>query len=155
MNIYKYDIVFQEVPDHVSLAFYVCGCPLKCPGCHSPELWTEKNGTPLTTELLQQLITRYRGRITCVLFLGGEWHEAELCQFLEICHHNHLRTALYTGLNEVSARLLENLDYLKTGPWVRALGGLDSPATNQVFRDLRTGKILNHLFQHNTKEPSL
>ncbi|WP_374030665.1 4Fe-4S cluster-binding domain-containing protein [Bdellovibrio bacteriovorus] len=83
MNIYKYDIVFQEVPDHVSLAFYVCGCPLKCPGCHSPELWTEKTGTPLTTELLQQLITRYRGRITCVLFLGGEWHETELCHFLK------------------------------------------------------------------------
>nr|BFD60154.1 hypothetical protein CKG001_22610 [Bdellovibrio sp. CKG001]BFD66280.1 hypothetical protein HAGR004_13020 [Bdellovibrio sp. HAGR004] len=155
MNIYKYDIVFQEVPHHISLALYVCGCPLKCPGCHSPELWTEKTGTPLTTPLLQSLIEKYRHRISCLLFLGGEWHESELCEFLQLGRSHHLKTALYTGLEKVPQRLEQHLDYLKTGPWIQARGGLSSPTTNQVFRDLNTGKVLNHLFQHNTKETSL
>ena len=28
------DIVWQEVPGEVSLAYSIAGCPLRCPGCH-------------------------------------------------------------------------------------------------------------------------
>ncbi|AHZ85091.1 anaerobic ribonucleoside-triphosphate reductase activating protein [Bdellovibrio bacteriovorus] len=155
MNIYKHDIVFQEVPNHISLAFYVCGCPLKCPGCHSPELWTEKTGTPLTPIMFLELVRRYRQRISCVLFLGGEWRQDELLEFLKLAHQEDLLTALYTGLDHIPHELQQHLDFLKTGPWITARGGLWSPTTNQIFRDLRSGETLNHLFQHNTKEPSL
>ena len=146
MNIYKYDIVFQEVPDHISLAFYVCGCPLKCPGCHSPELWTEKNGTRLTDELFDSCLDRYAGKISCILFMGGEWHEAELIHFLRKAQERGLQTALYTGLESVSQELEQSLRFLKTGPWRYQLGGLSSPGTNQVFRDLKHNLKLNHLF---------
>ncbi|MDG0816900.1 anaerobic ribonucleoside-triphosphate reductase activating protein [Bdellovibrio svalbardensis] len=155
MNIYKYDIVYQEVPHHISLALYVCGCPLQCPGCHSPELWTEKTGTPLTREGLLSLLNKYCDRISCVLFLGGEWHEQELVSLLQVAREQSLLTALYTGLDVVSPELEKHLDFLKTGPWRRELGGLASPNTNQIFRDLRNGQILNHLFQTNSKETSL
>ena len=37
----SYTVVFQEVPDEVSLAFEVSGCPFKCEGCHSPHLWED------------------------------------------------------------------------------------------------------------------
>ncbi|KYG64520.1 anaerobic ribonucleoside-triphosphate reductase activating protein [Bdellovibrio bacteriovorus] len=147
MNIYKYDIVFQEVPDQISLAFYVCGCPLKCPGCHSPELWTEKTGSPLTVELLQQLLMEYKNKITCVLFLGGEWHAKDLISFLTLCQQQGLLTALYTGLDDVPSSLKDHLDFLKVGPWRAELGGLNSPTTNQKFIDLKTQQTLNHLFQ--------
>ena len=33
-----YDIVFQEIPDEVTLALNLSGCPNGCPGCHSPHL---------------------------------------------------------------------------------------------------------------------
>lgn len=148
MNIYKYDIVFQEVPNYISLAFYVCGCPLQCPGCHSPELWTEKTGQALTMSFFVSLLARYEGRIDNVLFLGGEWHENQLVEFLRESRRRNLKTTLYTGLEKVSDNILENLDFLKTGPWRQEFGGLSSPATNQVFHDLKTQQVLNHLFQN-------
>lgn len=150
MNIYKYDIVFQEIPHHISLAFYVCGCPLKCSGCHSPELWTEKNGYPLNAELFIKLVRRYKDRITCVLFMGGEWHEGELIEFLQLARAENLLTGLYTGLEAITPRLEKNLDFVKIGPWRQELGGLSSPRTNQVLWDLRSNIILNELFQNNS-----
>ena len=64
----NYDIVFQEVPNEISLVFNISGCPHKCEGCHSKYLWE------------------------------------------------------YTG---------NLIDYLKIGPYVKSLGGLDSCETNQ------------------------
>lgn len=147
MNIYNYDIVFQEVPNHISLAFYVCGCPLRCPGCHSPELWTEKTGFPLTLSLYKSLLVRYQNKADCILFLGGEWHAQELIQLLAEARSLNFKTALYTGLEDVSDEIKSQLTFLKTGPWRGDLGGLSSPQTNQVFRDLTTNTVLNHLFQ--------
>ena len=33
------DIVFQEIPDEVTLAVNISNCPCRCPGCHSQYLW--------------------------------------------------------------------------------------------------------------------
>ncbi len=147
LYIYKYDIVFQEVPDHISLAFYVSGCPLRCPGCHSPELWKDKNGRLLTTDFYGSLLERYKGFADCVLFLGGEWHSEDLVTLLDQARDGGFETALYTGLEDVSENLKKSLTFLKTGDWREKLGGLSSSQTNQIFKDLRTNKILNHLFQ--------
>lgn len=147
MNIYKYDVVFQEVPNHISLAFYVCGCPLKCPGCHSPELWTEKTGTPLTLPLFSALLKQYQNKADCILFMGGEWHPHDLVGFLKEARRLHFKTALYTGLDDISDSLKEHLTFLKTGPWIASRGGLNAPTTNQVFKDLTTNTVLNSLFQ--------
>lgn len=154
MYIYKYDIVFQEIPGHIALAFYVCGCPLKCPGCHSPDLWTEKTGFPLTAEAYSSLITRYKGKADCILFMGGEWRQKELMEFLGEARRLEYKTALYTGLEHISPELESLLNFLKTGPWMSEKGGLASPTTNQIFKDLTTNTILNHLFQteSNNKE---
>ncbi|RKV72511.1 MAG: 4Fe-4S cluster-binding domain-containing protein, partial [Neisseria sp.] len=38
-------IVWQEVPGEVSLAFLFSGCPLRCKGCHSADTWKEGIGT--------------------------------------------------------------------------------------------------------------
>jgi anaerobic ribonucleoside-triphosphate reductase activating protein len=148
MNIYKYDILFQEVPGEISLAFYVCGCPLQCKGCHSPELWTEKSGEALTSNLYENLLARYQGYVSCVLFMGGEWHPQELNGFLKRAQDQNYKTALYTGLEELPKELEQNLDFVKLGPWREALGGLSSLTTNQIFLDLNKKQNLNHLFQH-------
>lgn len=46
-----------------------------------------------------------------------------------------LKTCLYTGFNRVIdvEVTLPWLDFLKTGEYIRKLGGLESPATNQRF----------------------
>lgn len=97
-------------------------------------------------ELFDSLLKRYSQKITCVLFLGGEWEEDNLVKFLVHAHQAGLKTALYTGLEDVSDHLKRHLDYIKIGPWKYQLGGLSSPHTNQRFIDLTTNEILNHLF---------
>lgn len=147
MKIYKFDILFQEVPGHISLAFYVCGCPIRCKGCHSTELWFEHNGFTLTEDLFQSLLNKYGGKVSCVLFMGGEWYPQELIRFLNFAEEKSLKTALYTGHEDVSENIKSHLHYLKCGPWIAARGGLWSATTNQVFWDVKNKIKLNHLFQ--------
>ena len=56
-------IVWQEVPGEVSLAFLFSGCPLRCKGCHSADAWKEGIGTELTEDYLRGRLKRYRGLI--------------------------------------------------------------------------------------------
>ncbi len=141
-------IVWQEVPNEVSLAFLIAGCPLGCKGCHSTDSWKSGQGTPLTLDYLSQRLDKYNGLLTCVLFMGGEWQTDTLHSLLQLVQARGLRTCLYTGLekDEVPEKLLPYLTYLKTGRWIAELGGLDSPRTNQCFIDLRDGRVLNHYF---------
>lgn len=139
-------IVFQEVPDEVSLAFTITGCQLGCKGCHSVDSWPAHSGLALTETYLEQRLQQYKGLISCVLFLGGEWQPTTLLGFLKQVRQHQLHTCLYTGLDHVSPQLSAELTYLKTGRWQPELGGLDSPTTNQRFIDLRTGACLNQRF---------
>lgn len=143
-------LVFQEVPDEVSLALLMTGCPLRCRGCHSADAWNGTRGRELCGADLDAWIARARGVLTCVLFLGGEWEPAALEGWLDEVHRRGLKTCLYTGLelDEVPPGLLARLDYLKVGPYRADRGGLDSPRTNQRFYEVRTGRDLTFRFQN-------
>ena len=67
-----YSIVLQEVPDEISLAFSITGCPWRCEGCHSKNLW-EDTGRVLDDDIYG-IIDEHRDEISCVLFMGGD-HE--------------------------------------------------------------------------------
>lgn len=140
------EIVWQEVPGETSLAYTITGCPVGCKGCHSVDTWPVGSGLELTPEYFVQRLRDYQGLITCVLFLGGEWQPTALLTLLELSKQAGLKTCLYTGLEAVSSDLEKNLDYLKTGPWLAARGGLDSRATNQRFIQVASGELLNVLF---------
>lgn len=144
MNYFKYDIVFQEIPGEISLALYFTGCPLRCKGCHSPELWNAQNGVRLEQNELKQLIQRYEGKISTVLFMGGEWESQTLIEFLNPIKEAGLKVALYTGreIHELPRELVVHLDFLKTGPWREELGGLNSPTTNQKFYTFKEATCL-------------
>ena len=153
-------IVWQEVPGEVSLAFLFSGCPLRCKGCHSADTWKEGIGTELTEDYLKGRLKRYHGLISCVLFMGGEWQPEALQKMLAIVAQEGLKACLYTGLEReeleaVSDGILPYLTYLKTGRWQMELGGLDSPTTNQKFVDLRTGEVLNRLFIKDKPTPKV
>lgn len=128
-----YDIVFQEIPDEVTLAVNLSGCPNRCPGCHSPQLQQDV-GAPLTAEALDKLLDRYKGSVTCVCLMGGDADPQAVAELTEHLRQNHpnLRIGWYSGRPEPPAGFRAALfDYLKLGPYVAALGGLRSPATNQ------------------------
>lgn len=137
------EIVWQEVPGETSLAYTVTGCPVGCKGCHSVDTWPVGSGIELSPGRFAQRLYDYQGLITCVLFLGGEWHHEELLVMLKIARGQGLKTCLYTGLERIPAEIEKQLDYLKTGPWVARRGGLESRSTNQRFMNVKSGELLN------------
>lgn len=139
-------IVLQEIPGEITLAFSISGCPLRCPGCHSAFTRNPLYGSPMNEEVLSGYLNKYEGMISCVLFYGGEWQEKRLNKLLHFISQKKLLTALYSGHETLPQSLLEKLDFVKLGPWKQALGGLNSPTTNQRLYDLRSGECLNAQF---------
>lgn len=150
LNYLSTTISVQEVPGEISMIFEISGCPHRCEGCHSMELWSN-SGRVLNLESLSYEIEKYKKFITCVCFFGGEWSEAILASLLKECRQRGYKTCLYTGAQDVSSKLKSNLDFSKTGRWEESLGGLNSLTTNQRFIHLGTGECLNFLFQNNTQ----
>lgn len=146
MRFYKYDIVFQEVPDEISICFTITGCKLRCPGCHSAHLWKDTNGEILTDEVFQSILSKYKNLASCVLFMGGEWDENRLIELLQYAKSQNFATCLYTGEEDVSNEIKSELTYLKTGRWTSELGGLKSKTTNQKFIRINDNQILNYKF---------
>jgi len=142
LKIASYDIVFQEVPEETTLALNISGCPNRCKGCHSPHLW-EDTGEKLTTGLIDGLLDRYGAGITCVCFMGGDQDTEGVMTLAEHVHRRGKKTAWYSGRDfkpqgvDAPEWWLQaekgRLDYVKTGPYIEACGGLKSENTNQRF----------------------
>ena len=143
MKYYNYDIVFQEVPDEVSLAINITGCPNHCKGCHSPHLW-EDTGKLLDEDALDRIIGRYGNLITCVCLMGGDADPEEVVRLLRhVRTHTDLKTAWYSGREllpdimgaNAKISLQDIFYYIKLGPYIPEKGGLKSKTTNQrIYR---------------------
>ncbi|MCF0206996.1 MAG: anaerobic ribonucleoside-triphosphate reductase activating protein [Bacteroidales bacterium] len=130
MKYYNYDIVFQEVPDEVSLAINFSNCPNHCKGCHSPHL-CEDIGTELDDETLSEIISKYKHSITCVCFMGGDSNQERIIEMAQyINEHFGLKVAWYSGKSEMPKDITP-FHYLKIGPYIQQFGGLDKTTTNQ------------------------
>ena len=108
-------IVFQEIPDEVTLAINISNCPCHCPGCHSHYLW-EGDNDPRGVDHLAEYI-----------------HE-EYPQF---------KVAWYSGRTVISPLITKNdFDYIKIGPYIKHLGPLKKPTTNQrLYRQNDQGEF--------------
>lgn len=138
-------VVFAEVPNEISLAISISGCPCHCKGCHSSYL-AEDIGEELTIETLDKLITKNKG-ITCVLFMGGDSDPKEIDKLAAYVKgvFSELKVAWYSGKDSPDAIVdLENFDFIKLGPYKEEFGPLNKRTTNQKFYKLfhtTTGKI--------------
>lgn len=142
----SYTVVFQEVPDEVSLAFEVSGCPFKCEGCHSPHLWGDV-GVPLLASLAD-VVEQYAPYITCVCFMGGTQNIPQLCEALQVVKVHNLKTCVYAGnddINEVRG-LIPFVDYLKVGSYQAERGPLNNPNTNQAFYQVQDGQLCDKTY---------
>lgn len=129
----NYGIVFQEIPDEVTLSINLSNCPCRCPGCHSKYLWQDI-GTPLTPMSLGALVEEYGGDVTCVCFMGGDADPAYVNKLACYLHHEHpsLRVAWYSGRSRVPSVVRKaDFDYIKVGPYIAHLGCLKERTTNQ------------------------
>jgi len=135
-------IVFQEIPDEVTLAINISNCPCRCPGCHSHYLW-EDIGMPLDTDAIDAFVDTYGTDITCIAFMGGDADPKGvdlLAQYIRE-EHPQFHVAWYSGRIRIpSSVTVADFNYIKIGPYIRHLGPLKSPTTNQrLYRILPDG----------------
>ena len=126
-------IVFQEIPDEVTLAINISNCPCRCPGCHSKYLW-EDSGTPLDIGAIDAMIGQYGHDITCLAFMGGDNEPEGVNQLAQYIHDKYptFRVAWYSGRMRVPSSVnKDDFDYIKVGPYIQHLGPLNKPTTNQ------------------------
>jgi len=126
-------IVFQEIPDEVTLAINISNCPCRCPGCHSHYLW-EDIGLPLDADAIDAFVQEYGDDITCIAFMGGDAEPKAVNQLAQYIHEAHpeFKVAWYSGRIRISGAIKKtDFDYIKIGPFIKHLGPLKSPTTNQ------------------------
>jgi len=130
LKYYNYDIVFQEIPDEVTLAVNLTNCPHRCVGCHSPHL-REDIGDVLNDRTLDSLLKKYGQQITCVCFMGGDGQAKDVETLAKhLRQHSKLKVAWYSG-NAMLPQNAQLFDYVKVGGYKPELGGLRSRTTNQ------------------------
>ena len=92
--------VFAEIPDEITLAISISGCPIHCPGCHSQYLWADV-GEPLTVEALAEMLESHIG-VTCLCLMGGDQDPAEIDRLARwVKENSKVRTAWYSGRKEL------------------------------------------------------
>ncbi len=128
---YNSMVVFEEIPNEITLAINITNCPCKCKGCHSKFLW-EDVGTVLTVEELERLIEKNEG-ITTVCFMGGDASPETICVFAEYVHEiKKLKVGWYSGMDNYHKNInFDYFDYIKLGHYDDELGGLNKETTNQ------------------------
>ena len=138
------DIVFQEIPDEVTLAINISNCPCHCPGCHSQYLW-EDIGLPLDTNAIDDFVEEYGKDLTCIAFMGGDCDPRGIDQLAQYVHEEYpqFKVAWYSGKTVISPLITKNdFDYIKIGPFIRHLGPLKKPTTNQrLYRQNDQGEF--------------
>lgn len=146
------EITFAEVPDEITLCINITGCPNHCPDCHSQFLW-EDTGTELAEEILVDLIKKNEG-ISCVCFMGGDQDPAEVNALAIYVrkYFPNLKIAWYSGNSNISNKIyLINFDYIKVGPYIEKLGGLDNPSTNQRFYKIMHSEVTDKMLDITNK----
>ena len=148
LKCYSYDIVCQEIPDEISLAVNISCCPNRCPGCHSPWLWSNE-GEDMTEEMLAGLIGKYSAAVTCFCFMGGDADPLEVMRLAEWIRTQwpHIKTAWYSGKEKLPEGFdIRSMNYIKLGPYIEALGGLKSPDTNQALYRIEPDGHMTQIF---------
>lgn len=137
-------VVFSEIPDEITLAINISGCPIHCPECHSKYLWDDV-GQPLNKESVLELIENNPG-ITCICLMGGD-QAPNTITWLGKCikeKYPELKVAWYSGQEKIHKDIdTYYFDYIKIGPFIADRGPLENPITNQQL--LCKGKHLHKM----------
>ena len=139
-------IVFQEIPDEVTLAINISNCPCHCPGCHRHYLW-EDIGQPLDAKAIDAFVKQFGDDITCIAFMGGDADPMEVNLLAKYIHEKHplFKVAWYSGRLRISREINKHdFDYIKIGPYIRHLGPLKKPTTNQrLYKQDEDGEFID------------
>ncbi len=147
LKYYNYDIVFQEIPNEVTLAVNITNCPNRCQGCHSPHLQKDI-GKELNEEQIITLMEKYASAITCFCFMGGDaapQQVVRLAGFLRI-HYPEIKIAWYSGCAKLPDEFdIRSFQYIKLGGYVEELGTLKSDTSNQHLFQIQPDGVMNDI----------
>ena len=130
-----YFVVFEEIPDRISLAVNITNCQNNCIGCHSPELRLN-NGEELTEEVIDKLIKENYG-IDCFLFMGEGEDYGRLMELARYIKENYsIKVAIYSGRDKVENEYYGLFDYVKVGSYQEECGPLNKETTNQRLYEI-------------------
>lgn len=147
----------------VSLTLFMQGCPHHCEGCHNPETWDFDGGQEVPFDIIEQICHHINDnnikRNFCIM--GGE----PLCEenlFLTDLIITEVKKRipeqkiyLWTGylydnlIKSTNIRIqhiLNNIDYLIDGPYVKELRDITLPmrgSSNQHIIDLKKQDIIS------------
>ncbi len=126
-------VVFEEIPDMVTLMIEITQCQNNCEGCHSP--WLKQDiGEELTEDKLREIIEKNKG-VNCLLFSGEGKDPLTLVKLAKIGKECGLKTGVYSGREtipyEEALMYTDAFDYIKIGPYVKKWGPLNNECTNQ------------------------
>lgn len=131
-------IVFEEIPDCVTLAVTISNCPFHCIGCHSPYLRNDV-GTILNKSEINQLFEKHKG-FNCFLFLGDS-HKDDIINCAKYIKENYkgIKLAVYSGYDVPLLDYIKVFDYIKTGKYMEEFGPLSKETTNQRLYEIGCG----------------
>ena len=141
-------VVFEEIPDKVTLMIEISRCQNNCKGCHSPWLRTDM-GEELTKDTLKDLVEQNKG-INCVLFSGEGDDHAGLVELAAYVHEldPELKVGVYSGredLGEDFEPYTNTFDYIKVGPYREEFGPLNKETTNQRLFEKTTENVCRRI----------
>ncbi len=151
-------------------SIYCAGCPNHCPECHNPQSWDIKHGTPTSTEdIMKEIMSDPFANVT---FTGGDpMFQAEgFAELARAIHKESNKTIwCFTGYkyedlvkNEKQLQLLQLIDVLVDGPFIKALRDEDlffRGSSNQriinVKKSLAQGKVVEIYLSQENPNPEL
>jgi anaerobic ribonucleoside-triphosphate reductase activating protein len=158
MKYYNAMVVFEEIPNEITLAINITNCPCHCKGCHSKFLW-EDVGTELDGWAIDELVKKNDG-VTCVCFMGGDNDPMYIDKMAAYVKYGlKLKVGWYSGRDNISQFVdLAHFDYVKIGHYDEERGSLDKETTNQIlYKVCREGdkqwvEDITHMFWKKGKE---
>lgn len=123
-------VVFEEIPDKISVAINIANCQHNCIGCHSAFL-KEDIGDELNESEIDLIMKNNEG-INCVLFMG---EGNDIPRLIELNNYvkktYNIETGIYSGSEKVPSDYFKLFDYVKFGPYISKFGPLNCKTTNQ------------------------
>lgn len=132
-------IVFEEIPDCVTLAVTISNCPFHCQGCHSSYL-REDVGKVLNESEMERLFEKHKG-FNCFLFLGDSRKDdvINIASYIKE-RYKDIKLAIYSGYDTPLFDYINVFDYIKTGKYMEEFGPLSKETTNQRLYKIKNGK---------------
>ena len=100
---------------------------------------------PLDTDAIDAFVEKYGNDITCIAFMGGDSDPKGVNQLALYIHEDHpqFKVAWYSGRTVISSLINKaDFDYIKIGPYIRHLGPLSKPTTNQrLYKHVGNGEF--------------